>query len=151
MWRRWRGCLECCQGSIETVGFEEVKVPRLLVACICKRAADPICIVEGYAKKFGGFLEMFLGLNQVSYMFEHTLIFDDGPGIGFPDKGENWVVLNGGGESIKLLVDNHSTNGLFGPSDSALSGDRVALWCRGVWVVWRGVDIVGDVRGARHV
>ena len=99
---RWRGCLECCQGDIETVGFEEVEVPRLLVACIGKRAVDPIGIVEGYAEKFSGFLEMFLGLDQVPDVFEHTLIFDDGPGIGFPDKGEGQVAFDGSGESIEL-------------------------------------------------
>ena len=151
LWWRWRGRLECCQGGVEPVGFEESEVPCLLVACICKCAADPVGVVEGYAEKFSGFLEMFLGLDQVFDMFEHALIFDDGPGISFPDKGENWVVLNGGGESIELLVDNHGTNSLFGPGDSALSGGRVALWCGGVQVVWRGVDVVGDVRGTCHV
>ena len=151
MWRRWRGCLECCQGGIETVGFEEIEVPRLLIACICKRAADPIGVVEGYAEKFGGFLEMFLGLDQVTNVFEHTFVFDDGPGIGFPDEGKNRVAFNGCGKSIELFVDNHGANGLFGPCDGALSGGCVAFWCRGVRVIRRGVDIIGDVRGARHV
>ena len=149
--RRWRGRFEHCQGGIETVGFEEVEVFRLLVTCISKRAADPIGVVERYAEKFSGFLEVFLGLDQVFDVFEHTLIFDNGLGIGFPNEGKHWVALDGGGESIELFVDNHGMNSLFGPSDSALSGGRVALWCRGVRVVWRGVDIVGDVRGARHV
>ena len=45
-WRRKGGrCLEFCQGSVKTVGFEEMEVPRLLIACICKHAADPICVV----------------------------------------------------------------------------------------------------------
>ena len=71
MWRRRRGSLECCQGGVESIGLEEVEVPCLLIACISKCAADPIRVVKGYAEKCGGFLEMFLGLDQVSYMFEH--------------------------------------------------------------------------------
>ena len=149
--RRGRRCLECCQGGIKAVGFEEVEVPRLLVACISKHVADPICVVKGYAEKFGSFLEMFLGLDQILYMFEHTLIFDNSPGVDFPDEGENRVALDGGGKSIKFLADDHGTNGLFGPDDGAsLSRGCIALWCRGIWVVWRGVDVIGDVRQACH-
>ena len=69
-----RRCLECCQGSIETIGLEEVEIPRLLVTCICKCVADSICVVQGYTKKFGSLLEVFLGLDQVPYVFEHLLI-----------------------------------------------------------------------------
>ena len=29
-------------------------------------------------------------------MLEHSLIFDNGLSIGFPDEGENWVMLDGG-------------------------------------------------------
>ena len=114
--------------------------------------ADPICVVEGYAEKFCGFLEMFLGLDQILYMFEHTLIFDDGPGIGFPDEGENQVMLDGGGKSIELLVGDYGTNGLFGPDKSiGTSGGCVVFWCQSIRVVWRGVNVIGNVRRACHV
>ena len=124
-----------------------MKVPRLLVACICKCAADPICIVQGYAEKFGGLFEVFLGLDQVLYMFEHSLIFCDGLGIGILYEGENWIMFDGGGESIEFFVDDHGTNSLFGPNESVgVSRGCVVFWCWGVWIVWRGVDVVGDIR-----
>ena len=81
-----------------------MKVPCLLVACICKRAVDPICVMQGYTEKFSSLFEVFLGLDQVLYMFEHLLIFGNGPGIGLPYEGENWIMFNGGGESIEFFV-----------------------------------------------
>ena len=147
-----RGCFKCRQGGVEAVGFEEVEVPCLLVACICKRVADPICVMQGYAKEFGGLFEIFLGLDQVLYMFEYSLIFDDGPGIDFPYKGKNWIMLDGGGESIKLFVGDHGMNSSFRPDEGVgTSGGCIAFWYQGIWVVRRGVDVIGDVRQVLHL
>ena len=56
-------------------------------------------------------------------------------------------MFNGGGESIKFLADDHGTNSSFGPDESVGAGrGRVTFWCWGVRVIWRGIDIIGDIR-----
>ena len=47
---------------------------------------------------------------------------------------------------LSSLFDDHGTNSSFGPDESVgASRSHVAFWYWGVWIIWRGIDVIRDV------